>query len=48
MSNEELKRTLEALKSFRKELTSSKEKALAYLVDAGIVTPEGKLTEHYK
>jgi hypothetical protein len=48
MSNEELKRTVEASRSVREELESSPEKALAFLVELGIATPSGELTEPYK
>ena len=48
MSNEELKRTREAMKSLTAELVASPEKARAFLVEAGIVTPSGELTEPYK
>jgi len=37
MSNEDLKVTIDAIRSLRKELTSSPEKALAYLIQSGIV-----------
>ena len=43
MSNEELARTLAAMKALREELTSSPEKALAFLVEAGILMPDGEL-----
>ncbi len=48
MSNEELSRTIAALRSVTADLITSKEKALAFLVKAGISTPTGELTEHYK
>jgi hypothetical protein len=47
MNKKDLEETLEALRVFGKELTSSPEKARAYLVQAGIITPDGKLTEQY-
>lgn len=37
MSDQELKNTIDAMTSFRNELTSSPEKARAYLIEAGIV-----------
>ena len=41
MSDQELKNTIDAMTSFRNELTSSREKARAYLIEAGIiVAPE--------
>ena len=48
MSDQELKKTLDAMESLRKELTPSKEKALDFLVRAGIVTPTGELTPPYR
>jgi hypothetical protein len=48
MSDEELKKTVDALNSLQKELTSSPAKALAFLVEAGFVTPDGELTEQYQ
>jgi hypothetical protein len=48
MSNEELKRSLAAMKELRDELVASPEKALAFLVEAGLVTPDGKLTAPYR
>lgn len=48
MSNEDLQRTLDALAALQKELTSSPAKALAFLVEVGIVTPDGELTEPYQ
>jgi len=48
MSDEELKATLEALEKLRNELAGSREKSHAFLVEAGFVTPEGELTEHYR
>ncbi|WP_161571079.1 hypothetical protein [Granulicella sibirica] len=47
MGNKDLKESLESMASLRKELSSSPEKTLAFLVEAGIVTPEGQLTEQY-
>ena len=46
MSDEELKRTQAALKRVVEEHGSSKEKALAFLVECGIYTPTGELAEH--
>ena len=48
MSGQELKKSVEAMQAHRDDLTSSKEKALAFLVEAGIVTPTGELTEQYR
>jgi len=36
------------VKDYKKEVTSSKEKARAFLVRLGIVDKEGDLTEPYK
>jgi hypothetical protein len=41
MSTEELKRTLEVMERVRKELAGSKERSLAFLVEAGILFPDG-------
>ena len=48
MSDEELKKTLEGMERLRKELTSSPEKALKFVVDNGFVKPNGELTDEYK
>jgi hypothetical protein len=48
MSDEELQATLEALKKLREEHAGSPEKAHAFLVEAGFVTQDGKLTENYR
>jgi hypothetical protein len=48
MSDEELKKTLEAGRALAEEVTSSPEKALAFLVEMGLVTPDGRLTEPYR
>ncbi len=48
MSNEEMKKSRAAMVEFRDELVASPEKALAFLVEAGIVTPDGKLTAPYR
>jgi hypothetical protein len=48
MSDEELERTIAALDAVMKEYGSSPEKARAYLVKIGIVTPDGELTENYR
>ena len=39
---------LEAMQKFSEEVSLSKESALEFMVSSGIVTPEGKLTEHYR
>ena len=48
MSEQELKKSVEAMQNLQDELTSSKEKALAFLVEAGIVNASGELTEPYR
>jgi hypothetical protein len=48
MSEQELKKSVEAMKNLRNDLTSSKEKALAFLVQAGIVNTSGELTKPYR
>jgi hypothetical protein len=48
MSGQELKKSVEAMQNLRNDLTSSKDKALAFLIEAGIVTPSGELTKPYR
>jgi hypothetical protein len=48
MSGQELKKSVAAMQTLRNDLTSSKEKALAFLVEAGIVTASGELTKQYR
>jgi hypothetical protein len=48
VSEQELKKSVEAMTSLRKALTSSPEKALDFLVQAGIVTSSGELTKPYR
>jgi hypothetical protein len=48
MSDQDLQNTNEAMARLQQDLTSSPEKALEFLVEAGIVTPLGKLTEPYQ
>jgi hypothetical protein len=48
MSEQELKKSVEAMQNLRNDLTTSKEKALAFLVQAGIVTTSGELTKPYR
>ena len=40
MSDEEFQNTVDAMESLRDELTSSPERARAYLVEAGILPPD--------
>jgi hypothetical protein len=48
MSDEELAKTLAALAKARAELVGSPEMALAFLVEAGILMPDGELTPPYR
>jgi len=48
MSQEDAKKILERLKKYTDEITSSKEKALKALIDAGLVTADGQPTDLYK
>ena len=48
MSQEEAKEILERLKKYTEETTSSKEKALQALIDAGLVKDDGQQTDLYK
>lgn len=48
MSEQELKKSVEAMQNLRNDLTSSKERALAFLVEAGFVTTSGELTKPYR
>lgn len=48
MSEQELRKSLEAMQNLRNDLTSSREKALAFLIEAGIVTASGELTKPYR
>jgi hypothetical protein len=43
MSDKEFENTVQAMASLRDELTSSPERARAYLVEAGILLPDGNL-----
>ena len=42
MSDQEFQNTVEAMASLRDELISSPERARAYLVEAGILPPDGE------
>ena len=48
MSEQELKKSLEAMQTLRDEANTSQEKALALLVEAGFVTTAGDLTKQYQ
>jgi hypothetical protein len=48
MSEQDLKKSVEAMQNLRNDLISSKEKALAFLVEAGIVTTTGELAKPYR
>ena len=39
---------LKEMKEFTKKLKTSDEKARTFLVNAGIITPKGRLTRNYK
>jgi hypothetical protein len=45
MSDQEFQNTVEAMASLRDELTSSPERARAYLIEAGILLPNGEVAE---
>jgi hypothetical protein len=47
MSGQELQKTVEAVNSVQNDLSSSPQRSLDFLVKAGILTPEGKLTGPY-
>jgi len=47
-TNDDLKKTVEASRILTAELVASPEKARAFLVEMGLITPDGKLTENYK
>jgi hypothetical protein len=49
MTATEAKKEIKALREHRKEVTASKEAAVAFLVDAGILEKDGKkLTKPYR
>ncbi len=48
MSEQELKKSVEAMQNLQNELISSKERVLAFLVEAGIVDASGELTDPYR
>jgi len=48
MTDKDLQETLEAMKKIREQVTGSPQKAREFLIRAGFVTPDGKLTEHYR
>jgi len=48
MTDKALQETLAALKKVRDEIGDSPEKARAFLVRAGFIYPDGKLTEPYR
>jgi len=48
MSNEELAKSRVLHKKLIDEVTASPQKALAFLVEAGILTPAGELTTPYR
>lgn len=49
MTAREVKKEIKVLKAHRKEVTASKEAAVAFLVNAGILEKDGKkLTKPYR
>jgi len=48
MREQELKKSVEAMQNLCNDLTSSKERALTFLVEAGIVTTSGELAKPYR
>ena len=48
MSNEDREKTLAAAKALTREVTTSREKALDFLVSMGLLTPDGELTPQYR
>jgi len=48
MNQEEAKKILEELKKYTEETTSTKEKALQALFNAGLVKADGQPTDLYK
>jgi hypothetical protein len=48
VSDEELEKTIEAMRKLREEHSGSPEKAHAFLVEAGFVNPDGTLHENYR
>jgi hypothetical protein len=48
MSNEDLRKTLDAMKSVQEEATASPEAARKLLVRLGMITETGELTPEYR
>lgn len=48
MTEEDAKKLTEQLKKYTEETTSSKQKALQALIDAGLVKANGQPTDFYK
>lgn len=48
MSDEDLQETIEAMKKLREDVTSSPERALAFLVELGTHTSNGELHPNYR
>jgi len=48
MSDQELKEFVEALERMKQEHSASPEAGRQFLIDAGILTKEGELTEPYR
>lgn len=48
MTTQEIKKSIQNLRSMKKEVKSSKAAALKFLVDAGIATKKGNLRSVYR
>lgn len=48
MTTQEIKKSIKNLRSMKKEVKSSKDVALKFLVDAGIATRKGNLRAAYR
>lgn len=48
MTERKLREELKSLERFRKEVTSSREVALKFLISIGVLTKSGKPTKRYK
>lgn len=47
MTESQGRELIEAMERKRREIGHSKEKAIAFLAECGILTPEGEFAEHY-
>jgi hypothetical protein len=48
MTNEEYRKLIEAMRQYREYICSDKERSRQFLIDIGVFTPDGELTEHHK